>query len=164
MTAGEAVAVIAGLGASHRARLEDFDAEARIRDRSDLIRLRPSPDVWCALEYTAHMRDVVDFYMDRIERVLREDRPALPAADFAAIAEARHYRDDDIDTVLDALDRRSTAAALRLRRLEARDWARIGLGSDGTERTALVLARRLAHDGHHHLMDLERILTALTTP
>ena len=75
-----------------------------------------------------------------------------------------HYRDDDIDTVLDALDRRSTAAALRLRRLEARDWARIGLGSDGTERTALVLARRLAHDGHHHLMDLERILTALTTP
>jgi hypothetical protein len=163
MTAHEAVAVIAGLGASYRERLERFATEARSRDGPDLIRVRPSPEVWCALEYTAHMRDVIDFYMDRIERILREDRPALPAADFASIAEASRYRDEDVNAVLDALDHRSTAASVWLGRLEARDWARVGLGSEGGERTALVLARRLAHDGHHHLMDLEKILATLTT-
>jgi hypothetical protein len=31
--------------------------------------------VWSALEYAAHMRDVIAFYRDRINRVLREDRP-----------------------------------------------------------------------------------------
>jgi hypothetical protein len=87
--ADEAAAMIARLGASYRWRLHDFTTEVRARDQPDLIRTRPSPDGWSALEYTAHMRDVVDFYMDRIERVLREDRPILLAADFASMAETR---------------------------------------------------------------------------
>jgi DinB family protein len=164
MPADDAAAVIAQLGPAYRQRLRDFATEARVRDEPDLIRVRPSPDTWCALEYTAHMRDVVDFYMDRIERVLRENRPILPAADFDSMAETRRYRDEDVETVLGALDRRSTAAAVRLGRLEAEDWGRVGLGSEGGERTVLVLARRLAHDGHHHLMDLERVLAGLTNP
>jgi hypothetical protein len=32
---------------------------------------------------------------------------------------------------------------------------------DGDERTVLVLARRLAHDGEHHLLDLEGLDAAL---
>ena len=154
--------MIARLGASYGRRLHDFTTEARARDRPDLIRVRPSPDVWSALEYTAHMRDVVDFYMDRIERVLHEDRPILRAADFASMAETRRYRDEDIEAVLEALDHRSTAAAVQLGQLGAEGWDRVGLGSEGGERTVLILARRLAHEGHHHLLDLENVLTRLT--
>jgi hypothetical protein len=108
------------------------------------------------------MRDVVDFYMDRIERVLREDRPILLAADFASMVETRRYRDEDIEAVLDALDHRSNEGAVQLGQLVAEEWDRVGFGREGGERTVLSLARRLAHEGHHHLIDLEDVLTGLT--
>jgi DinB family protein len=162
MPAGEVVTVIARLGATYRSRLHDFIAPARARHQPDLIRVRPEPEVWSALEYTAHMRDVVDFYVGRIERVLHENRPTLPAVDFTSMAETCRYRDEDVETALDALDHRSTAASAQLGQLTAEDWSRVGLGSQGGERSVLSLARRLAHDGHHHLMDLQRGLTALT--
>lgn len=88
----------------------------------------------------------------------------LAGADFASMAEARRYRDEDVEAVLDALDRRATAASEQLARLPAADWGRVGLGSDGGERTGLVLARRLAHEGHHHLADLDDVFRRLTQP
>jgi S-DNA-T family DNA segregation ATPase FtsK/SpoIIIE len=162
MPAGEVVTTIARLGASYRSRLRDPIARARAVRQTDLIRVRPEPDVWSALEHTAHVRDVVDFSMGRIERVLHEDRPALPAVDFTSMAETRRYRDEDVATVLDASDHRSTAASADLGRLAAEEWSRVGLGGERGERSVLVLARRLAPDGHHHLMDLRRGLAALT--
>jgi hypothetical protein len=162
MPADEVAAVVARLGAAYRGRLHDFIAQARARHQPDLIRVRPEPAVWSALEYTAHMRDVVDFYIGRIERVLHENRPTLPAVDFTSMAEIRRYRDEDVETALDALDRRATAASAQLGQLAAEDWSRVGLGSEGGERSVLTLARRLAHDGHHHLVDLQRVLTAVT--
>jgi hypothetical protein len=123
-----------------------------------ILRVRPAPDVWSALEYTAHMRDVVAFYLDRIERVLREDRPRLTAVGFDRLAEERRYLDDDPREVLDALAEGSAEAAQLLSSLAPEQWRRAGVGSEGGERTVLVLARRLVHDGHHHLLDVGRVL------
>lgn len=36
------------------------------------------------------------------------------------------------------------------------------MGSEGDERSVLVLARRLAHEGQHHNLDLDRVRVALT--
>ena len=144
--------------ASYRAALTRFLSG---EDADALVRTRPAPQVWSALEYTAHMRDVAVFYLDRIERVLAEDRPRMSAADFRSMAESRRYNEDSVDSVLAALSAASTSAAELLRSLDPAQWRRVGLGSDGDERTVMVLAGRLAHDGHHHLLDVGRALRAV---
>ena len=143
---------------SYRAALTRFLAGD---DQSQIVRSRPAPDVWSALEYTAHMRDVIDFYRDRIDRVLREDRPAMDAADFSSMAESRNYRDEGVEAVLESLVGGAADVAARLRSLAPEEWDRVGIGSEGDERTVLVLSRRLAHDGHHHLLDIGRGLRQL---
>src|SRR5262245_56322790 len=82
-TADQACDVIAALGSAYGTRLKRF------MDAADpsAIRTRPSPQVWSALEYAAHMRDVSAFYGHRINRVLHDERPQLEAADFASMPE-----------------------------------------------------------------------------
>ena len=64
----------------------------------------------------------------------------------------------------DAIGSSSRSVELRLRGLAPEQWNRVGLGVDGEERTLVVLARRLAPDGHHHLMDLDRLADTLLSP
>lgn len=118
------------------------------------LRNRPAPAVWSPLEYLAHMRDVVDFYLDRIQRILVQDRPQLSAVGFSRLAELRQYNDENVEDTLVGLDQLASSAASRLRSLEPDQWRRVGVGTDGDERDILVLARRLAHEGHHHLLDI----------
>ena len=100
------------------------------------------------------MSDVVAFYLDRIQRILHEDRPTLSAAGFSDRAEACRYNDNDVEETLAQLDELAVSTATRLRSLEPHQWRRIGIGTDGDERDVLTLARRLTHEGHHHLLDI----------
>jgi len=127
-------------------------------DGDTLVRTRPAPEVWSALEYTAHMRDVLSFYLDRIRRVLAEDRPTMEAADFASMVQERRDGEENVEAVLAALEDGARAASTLLASLDDAQWERVGFGSEGDERSVLVLAGRLAHDGHHHLLDLGRVL------
>lgn len=127
----------------------------------DLVRTRPAPGVWSALEYTVHMRDVAKFYLDRIQTVLSEERPPLAAADFASMAETKRYNDEPVDDALTQFADHAASASDLLKSLDDNQWNRVGIGSQGDERTILVLGRRLAHDGHHHLLDLGRALRAV---
>lgn len=77
--------MIGGFGEAFRARLDRFTGASD----SALVRERPSPAVWSALEYAAHVRDVVAFYAERIDRVLNEERPRRNVADFASMPERR---------------------------------------------------------------------------
>lgn len=150
LPAGQLAAHIERFGALYRSRLDQL----RDEHGPEWIRTRPDPQVWSPLEYTAHMRDVVDFYLDRIERILHEDRPQLDAIGFSRLAETRRYNTQDIDDVLNALNCNASTAAARLRSLSSSDWDRVGIGTDGDNRDVVVLARRLAHEGHHHLGDI----------
>jgi hypothetical protein len=157
LSAEDACGVIGGLGEGYRARMGRF---IEAPDNS-ILRQRPSPAVWSALEYAAHVRDVIAFYADRIDRVLNEERPQMTAVDFSSMPERRGYLDDDPLGVLDAITGSATSIANKLRSLTPEQWTRIGIGTDGDQRTTLVLARRLAHDGHHHLLDLDRLTEVL---
>ena len=114
------------------------------------------------LEYTAHMRDVAAFYRERIDQVLTVERPQMYSVGFSALAEQRRYNDDDIEAVHVELDGHARATASALRTLSDDQWQRVGIGSEGGERSVEVLARRLAHDGHHHLLDLYEVARAVT--
>jgi hypothetical protein len=129
-------------------------------DADAVVRARPAEGVWSALEYAAHTRDALRFYEARIRRVLAEDRPQLESWGFAEVAERDRYNEQDPATVRSELAESATTLADLLAGLDDPAWARVGLGTDGDERTVLVLARRALHEGGHHLLDVGRSLRA----
>ena len=155
----ELVAACRGFVRRYRAPLTRFLPN---EDGDALVRRRPAPEVWSALEYAAHTRDVFAFYRERIERVLAEDRPTFHAVGFGDREEERTYNDEDPAVTADGVTGEAAAVAALLEALDADGWQRVGLASDGRgdERTVRVLAERAVHDGHHHLLDIGRSLRA----
>lgn len=131
-------------------------------DGPAILRRRPSGDVWSALEYAAHTRDALGFYVERITRVLAEERPTLTAVDWSTQAEVRGWNDEEPAAVASSFATTTEELAALLEGLDERQWSRVGLSSEGTgdERSVRVLAERAVHEGHHHLLDIGRSLRA----
>ncbi len=129
-------------------------------DGDSLVRERPAPDTWSALEYAAHVRDVFGNYQRWIRQILAEDRPVLegPAPDDLAVE--RKYGDDDPAAVAEALAANAERLAALVETVPADGWDRVGLRRD-EERSVLLLARRAVHEGSHHLLDIGRGLRAV---
>jgi len=117
-------------------------------------RVRPVPTELSPLEYAVHTTSALDFYTDRIERVLTQDEPQLAAFDFNAACENERYNERDADDALAALARAAPRLAAVLAPLTPEQWQRRGVGSDGDERTVNLLARRAAHEVQHHALDV----------
>ena len=160
MSEDELVAMIASFAKRYRAPLTRFLPG---EDGAAVVRRRPAPEVWSALEYACHSRDVLAFYRGRVERVLAEERPTFDAVGPVSPPErVARYHDEAADAVAEQVAHEATALAELLGGLEPEQWLRIGLSSegDGAERTVRVLAERAAHDPSHHLLDVGRSLRA----
>jgi hypothetical protein len=129
-------------------------------DADAVVRQRPAPGTWSALEYAAHVRDVFAQYEGWITRCLTEERPVLegPAPDDAAAE--RRYNDDDPAAVAEALAANAERLAATTEAVGDDGWARVGMRGD-EERTVLFTARRTVHEGNHHLLDIGRGLRAV---
>jgi hypothetical protein len=127
-------------------------------DPDSVIRRRPAPDVWSALEYTAHVADILDWLASSIRRIEVEDQPRLYEFDPDEKAEEEEYNDLPL---VEALGRLETACADLSNTIEFMDpaaWTRTGRYEWG-EREAIDLARNAVHEGSHHLRDIQRVLT-----
>ncbi len=129
------------------------------KDDASLLRRRPDPVTWSALEYAAHVRDVFGMYASHVRRTLDEDRPELTGFDPDELAESRRYNDQDAGAVADELATNAELLATALEAVPADAWQRVGL-RHGEERSLLVTARRAVHEGNHHLLDIGRSLRA----
>jgi hypothetical protein len=127
-------------------------------DPDIVLRTRPEPAVWSALEYAAHTRDAFAFYADRIRRAVTEDRPQFVLMNPDRLCEERRYNEEDPAATASGLSGAATELADVLDGLDDAQWQRIGIGVDGDERTVSRLARRAAHEGHHHMLDVGRVL------
>jgi hypothetical protein len=130
------------------------DAIAPLDDEA--VRRRPAPDVWSPLEYTAHTREALAFYDDRIRRVATEERPQLHGYEFSEAADRDAYNAEVVTYALDGLAAVADRLAARLRDLAPAAWERVGIGSEGDPRTITRLARSAAHEVRHHLLDVAR--------
>jgi hypothetical protein len=157
MSNEDLVAACQGFARRYRAPLTRFLPN---EDGPAVLRRRPAPEVWSALEYAAHTRDVLAFYRERVERVLGEDRPTLHAVGFGSLEVEERYNDEDPTAVADGVADGATRLGQLLGGLDEAGWERVGLASDGSgaERTVRVLAERAVHDGSHHLLDIGRSL------
>ena len=125
------------------------------------LRARPSTKVWSALEYTAHTRDGVGWYTDRINRTLVEESPRLAGRDWERETEIRRYHEEATPDVLSGLSRTCEALANLLSSLSLEDWKRQAIGSEGDRRDVLLLARRATHETEHHCLDAANSLLNL---
>lgn len=126
-----------------------------------LLRRRPPLGGWSMLEYACHARDVYAVYHQRVTRTLTEERPVLePMGNDRRAAEQR-YNEQPLDEVLTGLDRTAEDFAALVDSLPPDQWDRSCTRLPGEERTLLWLVRQAAHEGLHHLRDVERVRAAV---
>ncbi|MDP8937163.1 MAG: DinB family protein [Actinomycetota bacterium] len=124
-----------------------------------VLRRRPEPTTWSALEYAAHVRDVFGEDASRVRRTLDEDRPEFTDPGPDELAASRRYNDQDPVTVADELGANAELLASTLEAVPPDGWDRVGL-RHGEERSVLFTARVAVHEGNHHLLDVGRSLRA----
>ena len=156
MPVPEAIAAIRGLPRRYRAPL------TRLLPGEDdsVLRARPEPEVWSALEYAAHVRDVLGWYEGWVRQILAEDRPVLEGIGRDEAAVEYRYNEQDPGAVADELAARAEALATTLEAVPEDALARVGL-RHGEERSIATHARRAVHEGSHHLLDIGRGLRAV---
>jgi hypothetical protein len=123
-----------------------------------MIRRRPDPSTWSALEYTAHVADVLDHLGPAIRRISVEDGPTITFFDNDERVVQQAYNDMPRAEVLGWLELSCEDLASILDATNADDWSRVGHFAWG-DRTALDMARNAVHEGSHHLRDAQRVLS-----
>ncbi len=129
---------------------EDLDA---------VVRVRPSPDVWSALEYAAHARDIFRVFDDRVRGAVEGRQPAERVVDWEGRVAAASPSLDREAVAADVADAADTLAAT-FTGVESEHWRLPAVTGRGREETLLDLAAIVVHEGGHHLLDIGRSLRA----
>lgn len=125
-------------------------------DTDAVIRTRPAEGVWSALEYAAHVADLMEPFAVVIDRMFSQDDPDLSDVfwdqDERAVKQA--YNDKAVDDVLAQLKTDAAKVVHEAEKVDARSWSRTATFPWG-ERDMLVMLQNAVHEGVHHLKDLE---------
>ncbi|MEV7599416.1 DinB family protein [Kitasatospora sp. NPDC089797] len=118
------------------------------------LRRRPRPEVWSALEYACHVRDVFRLFLVRLGLMLDQDGPLFPNWDQDGTAVAERYGEQRPQVVAGELAAAGEALAAAFEAVAGEQWDRTGVRSDGARFTVGSFARYLVHDPVHHLFDV----------
>ena len=69
--------------------------ESLLLNNDNAIRRRPAEGEWSAIEVVGHMIDKMHIWASRVERILAEERPALPGYDQDALVREHDYQHAD---------------------------------------------------------------------
>lgn len=131
-------------------------------DPADVLRQRPDGTTWSALEYAAHVRDVIALWGGALHKLLTDDRPVIARPDPSIADEAAaagDYNNLDPATTADELAANADRMARKIAVINADQWDRVIVLGD-EEMTAMAVVRKVAHEGAHHLLDIGRALRA----
>jgi DinB superfamily len=143
--------MIVQFGPGYRAVLENAGLD------SPRLRAHPDADMWSPLEYVVHVRDLIRYHGWLANRALKEDRPEVPVPDPGAIAATEAYNEADPREVLDGVAQQSLRFADRARGMNDAELDRVALRA-GVEVSVRHMVVNVAHEGHHHLLDVKRLL------
>ena len=135
--------------------LDDDDAE----QADAIVRRRPEPEVWSALEYTAHVADVLGGMAPMIREMRVKDSPTIDFVDLGSFAAAERG-ELDAEGALRALEQGADELARELDAVGADEWTRVATFPWG-ERDILATTRNAVHEGSHHLRDVTDVLDAV---
>lgn len=136
---------------------EALEPASPSEDNDKVIRTRPAEGVWSALEYTAHVADLMEPFAVTVERMYREDNPDLSDVfwDENEKAARDKYNEQDKDAVLARLAARTDELVKQAGKVDAKGWSRMGQFGWG-DRDLLTMLQNAVHEGVHHLQDIER--------
>lgn len=115
---------------------------------------RPSPRVWSPSEYACHVRDVLRIFDERVRLMLGEDGVRFANWDQDAAARTERYWSQQPATVAMELAAAAADTAATFAAVDALDWTRTGIRSNGSRFTVATLGQYLLHDLRHHLWDV----------
>jgi hypothetical protein len=147
------------LGTAYRSRLatgfQDVDADR-------LFRRRPASDVWSALEYCCHFRDVLLAQRERLYLALVEDTPRFSSIYRDQRVLLARYSDDRLEDVAGEVEMAAGLLARAFAGLDNGQWQRGCLFPYPApmQRTIAWLARHTVHEGRHHLHDVDAVISA----
>ena len=114
------------------------------------ILARPIAGKWSTLECVVHLADFDPIYVDRMKRVIAEDKPTLVGADEQKFSAALFYHERDLQEELSIMELSRNQMARILRKLPDSALQRVG---NHTERGPVSLEKLLttiiAHVPHH---------------
>ncbi len=121
----------------------------RIRDKQALY-LRDGENGWNAIETLCHMADFEAIFLERMRRIVNEDRPTFAVYDADERVATQHY---DARTLFEALlwftERRMETEQF-LRSLTPEQWQRTGIHPENGEMSVGDIAyNMICHDINH---------------
>lgn len=122
------------------------------------VRSRPAPDVWSALEYGSHCRDVCRIFQVRVTSMLEQDDPLFANWDQDATALEQRYWEGDPAHVAIEVGAAGASAAAVFAAVADDQWTRKGRRSNGSVFTVESIGQYFVHDLVHHLHDVGRPL------
>ncbi|MBF6557759.1 MAG: DinB family protein [Acidimicrobiales bacterium] len=124
---------------------------------SDQLR-RPVHQMWSIAEYADHVREVLfgmRFLLDTAISQPGTDLGESPPQQFAS-----QPRQIDVEAALDGIDHEARSLSQQLSGLSSHDWF-LTVRFDETSVDAHWIARHIVHDATHHLLDVDRVRSAL---
>lgn len=121
------------------------------------LRVRPSDDVWSAVEYACHVRDVLSVFARRVETTLLTTDPEYGWWDHEAAVDDDHYAEQDPVAVADDITEGATELAHLVRRLGPAELTRTGTRL-GVAFDVVGLIRFALHEAVHHLADARHVI------
>jgi uncharacterized damage-inducible protein DinB len=115
-----------------------------------VLRKKPAPEKWSAMEVACHLRDVERLWADRLVKAAFAERPAFYMPDVDALAIKNAYNTQDLGSAIKEFARLREDNLRLLRALPASQWKRVGLhpkrGEISIERMVEIL---IGHDRGH---------------
>jgi hypothetical protein len=142
-----------------RARAGDCGAVLAGTDGARL-RARPRADVWSALEYGCHVRDVLAVQRDRVVLACTEEQPSFAAMRREERVLEERYNDQEPVLVAGQIGTAADALAQTFEALDAAAWDRTGVYNwpATAVRTVEWIGRHTVHECVHHRWDMGELL------
>jgi uncharacterized damage-inducible protein DinB len=130
-----------------------------VREVPERVRKRrPSPGKWSAHEHACHLAAVQPMFLERLELMLREDRPLIRAY----LPEREHSPDAllavDLDEALGRFQSQRAELVARLRTLRPGDWERTAEHEEYSHYSLFILFRHVVMHDMLHAYRIEECL------
>src|SRR5262249_16953325 len=138
--------------------LRDFLDEALRGVSVENISQPKIEDKWSALENLAHLARYHEIFLDRVEKILKQENPAFSTYRAEQDPEWEEWRGLGYQEVLAKMTSSRARLIARLKSLSADDYVRTGVHPRYGEMTlALWVEFFLAHEGHHLYAVLQQV-------
>ena len=117
---------------------------------AEQARWRPAAGEWSVIEVVEHLADAEEITIERMRKVLTEERPVIAAYDPAALAIEREYIAGELAGALDRFARVRAEELALVEGLSDEQWRRVGLHEEiGEFALEELLAHMVLHDTNH---------------